>query len=80
MTPRAICIRTTPHTSRGKYPGGSTGPGSDGVLRIATNLPDVPVEIISPIYRYRWTRPLLFTPGCTSSAKPSKPAFPSFIL
>jgi len=57
---RFVCIRTTPHTSRGKYRGGSTGPGSDGVLRIATNLLDVPVEIISLIYRYRWTIELFF--------------------
>ncbi len=31
---------------RGKYKGGSTGAGSDGILRIATNLLDVPSEII----------------------------------
>lgn len=57
---RLICIRTTPHTSRGKYRGGSTGPGSDGVLRIATNLLDVPAEIIALIYRYRWTIEIYF--------------------
>jgi hypothetical protein len=57
---RLICIRTTPHTNRGKYRGGSTGPGSDGVLRIATNLLDVPAEIISLIYRFRWTIELFF--------------------
>ncbi len=53
---RLVCIRTTPHTSRGKYRGGSTGPGSDGVLRIATNLLDVPVEILSLICRNPKTR------------------------
>lgn len=57
---RLICVRTTPHTSRGKYRGGSTGPGSDGVLRIATNLLDVPAEIIALIYRYRWTIEIFF--------------------
>jgi len=57
---RLVCIQTTPHTSRGKYRGGSSGPGSDGVLRIATNLLDVPVEIISLIYRFRWTIELFF--------------------
>ena len=57
---RLVCIRTTPHTSRGKYRGGSSGPGSDGVLRIATNLLDVPVEILSLIYRFRWTIELFF--------------------
>ena len=40
-TIRLLEIQTTPHTSRGKYRGGSTGPGSDGILRIATNLLDV---------------------------------------
>jgi Transposase DDE domain len=57
---RLITIRTTPHTSRGKYGGGSTGPSSDGILRIATNLLDVPAEIIALIYRYRWTIEIFF--------------------
>lgn len=57
---RLIQIRTTPHTSRGKYRGGSTGPGSDGILRIATNLLDVPAEIIALIYIYRWTIEIFF--------------------
>jgi hypothetical protein len=52
---RVVCVKTSPHTSRGKIGGGSTGPGSDGVLRIGTNLKDVPAEIISLLYRYRWT-------------------------
>lgn len=29
---RLVQIATSPHTSRGKYRGGSTGPGSDGIL------------------------------------------------
>jgi hypothetical protein len=57
---RLICIATSPHTSRGKYQGGSTGPGSDGILRIATNLLTVPAEIIGLIYRYRWTIEIFF--------------------
>ena len=57
---RLITIKTTPHVKRGKYKGGSTGPGSDGVLRIATNLLDVPPEIIALIYRYRWTIEIFF--------------------
>ena len=57
---RVVCVKTSPHTSRGKYRGGSTGPGSDGVLRIATNLLDVPAEIISLLYRYRWTIEVYF--------------------
>jgi hypothetical protein len=57
---RLITIKTTPHVKRGKYKGGSAGPSSDGILRIATNLLDVPAEIIALIYRYRWTIEVFF--------------------
>lgn len=57
---RLICVATSPHTSRGKYRGGSTGPGSDGILRIATNLLLVPAEILALIYSYRWTIEIFF--------------------
>ena len=59
-TLRLICVVTSPHTSRGKYAGGSTGPESDGVLRIATNLLDVPAEVIGLIYRFRWSIEIFF--------------------
>lgn len=51
---RVICVRINPHTSRGKYRGGSSGVDSDGVLRIATNLLDVPAETIALIFSGRW--------------------------
>src|SRR5574337_107748 len=57
---RLVTVRISPHTSRGKYKGGSTGPGSDGILRIATNLLDVPAEVIALIYIYRWTIEIFF--------------------
>jgi hypothetical protein len=57
---RLITVRCSRHTSRGKYRGGSTGPDSDGILRIATNLLDVPAEIIALIYLYRWTIEIFF--------------------
>lgn len=57
---RVILVKTTPHTQRGKYRGGSTGAGSDGILRIATNLLDVPAEIIADIYRHRWLVEVFF--------------------
>lgn len=57
---RLVCIGTSPHTSRGKYRGGSTGPGSDGILRIATNLLAVPAEIIGLTYKFRWTIEIFF--------------------
>jgi hypothetical protein len=53
-TVRVICVRINPHTSRGKYRGGSNGVDSDGILRIATNLLDVPAEIIALIFSARW--------------------------
>jgi hypothetical protein len=51
---RLICVKCSPHTSRGKSKPGSTAPSSDGVLRIATNLLDVPAEIIALMYSQRW--------------------------
>ncbi len=59
-TVRLITIKTKPHTSRGKFRGGSTGHSSDGQLRIATNLLDLPAELISKIYRARWMIELFF--------------------
>jgi len=52
---RLVRVKTTPHEKRGRVGGGTAGPGSDGVLRIATNLPDVPAEVIAFCYGYRWT-------------------------
>jgi hypothetical protein len=57
---RLICIKCSQHTSRGRYKGTSTGPSSDGVLRIATNLLDVPAEIIGLIYSQRWAIEIFF--------------------
>jgi hypothetical protein len=57
---RLILIKTTPHEKRGKYRGGSSGPPSDGILRIATNLLDVPAQVIGDIFRHRWTVELFF--------------------
>ncbi len=57
---RLVCVKCTPHTNRGKYAGGSTGAGSDGILRIATNLLDVPAEIIGLIFSWRWQIEIFF--------------------
>ena len=57
---RVICIRINPHTTRGKYRGGSSGVDSDGILRIATNLLDVPAEIIALIFSERWAIEIFF--------------------
>lgn len=57
---RLVCIRVTPHKKRGGRKGGTAGPPSDGVLRIATNLLAVPVEVLADIYAHRWTIELFF--------------------
>lgn len=57
---RLICVKCSPHTSRSKYKGTTTGPDSDGILRIATNLMDVPAEIIALIYAQRWQIEIFF--------------------
>jgi Transposase DDE domain len=64
---RVILVKCEPHTKRIGRKEGSAGesrvnsaPPSDGVLRIATNLLDVPAEIIGDIYKHRWTIELFF--------------------
>lgn len=57
---RLVQVRVTPHIKTGGRKGCTSGPPSDGVLRIATNLLDVPAEIIAEIYRQRWTIELFF--------------------
>jgi hypothetical protein len=57
---RVILVQTTPHKKTGGRKGGTAGPPSDGVLRIATNLLDVPAEVIADVYRHRWTIELFF--------------------
>lgn len=57
---RVVMVETTPHGKTGGRKGGTAGPPSDGIIRIATNLPDVPAEIIAEIYRQRWAIELFF--------------------
>ena len=57
---RLVLVKIKPHVSKGKYKGGSSGVDSDGILRIATNLLDVPAEIIALLYAYRWTIEIFF--------------------
>jgi hypothetical protein len=57
---RLVIVKIKPHLSKGKYKGGSSGVDSDGLLRIATNLLDVPAAIIALLYAYRWTIEIFF--------------------
>ena len=57
---RLVALQTTPHPKRGKTGGGSSGPASNGLLRIATNRLDLPAWIIGLLYRYRWTIEIFF--------------------
>jgi hypothetical protein len=61
---RLITIQCKPHRKAGRSQrysrAGSTGPACDGVLRLVTNLLDVPAEIIALLYHYRWTIEIFF--------------------
>ena len=57
---RVILVKAEPHRKRGGRPGQAAGPPSDGILRIATDLLDVPAEIIADIYKHRWSIELFF--------------------
>ena len=57
---RVILVQAEPHRKRGGRQGQAAGPPSDGILRIATNLLDVPAEIIADIYKHRWSIELFF--------------------
>lgn len=57
---RVVLVQTTPHQKTGGRKGGTAGPPSDGIIRIATNLLDVPAEIIADIYKHRWAIELFF--------------------
>jgi hypothetical protein len=69
---RLICIKITPCQKRSKYNNkkyGRTGPSSDGILRIVTDLLDVPAHVIAFLYEYRWMIEVFFrffkqTLGC----------------
>ena len=53
---RVVVVKATPHENRGK----SRGHESDGFLRIATDMLDVPADVIALIYKYRWTIEIFF--------------------
>ena len=59
----AAIDKATPHTSRGRRRGrklSSTGPSSDGSIRLVTDMLDVPADLIAYIYALRWLIELFF--------------------
>jgi hypothetical protein len=57
---RLVVVKDEPHVKRGGRKGKTAGPSSTGFLLIATNLLEVPAEIIALMYRYRWTIEIFF--------------------
>jgi len=60
---RMVIVQGKPHTSRGRRDGrklSSTGPGSDGSIRLVTDMQDVPADLIAEMYRLRWLIELFF--------------------
>jgi hypothetical protein len=60
---RIVMVRGPVHTSRGRRRGrnfSSTGPSCDGVVRLITDMLDVPAELIAAIYSLRWLVELFF--------------------
>lgn len=57
---RLVCLRTSPHEKRSNRKGNTGAGPSDGVLRIVTNLLDVPAWVIGLLYRYRFTIEVFF--------------------
>jgi len=53
---RLITIQAKPHGKTSAAP----APACDGTLRLATNLLDVPAEVIALLYHYRWTIEIFF--------------------
>jgi len=57
---RLVLVKVQPHEKRSNRKGNTGAGPSDGILRIATDLLDVPAEIIALIYRYRYPIELFF--------------------
>jgi hypothetical protein len=75
---RLVCVRVRPHDKRSNRKGNTGAGPSDGILRIATDLLDVPPEIIALIYQYRYTIELFFrffkhVLGCRRLLSDSRP-------
>ena len=57
---RLVLVRSEPHDKRSNRKGNTGAGPSDGIVRIATDLLDVPADVIALLYRYRYTIELFF--------------------
>ncbi len=60
---RLVIVQGQPHVSRGRRSGrklSSTGPSSDGQIRLVTDMLDVPAELIGKMFELRWLIELFF--------------------
>jgi Transposase DDE domain len=57
---RLVVVAVQPHAKRGGRKGKTAGPPSTGRLLIATNLLEVPAEVIALLYQYRWLIEIYF--------------------
>jgi hypothetical protein len=57
---RLVVIEAEPHLKRGGRRGKTAGPGNKGTIVLATNLLDVPAEVVALIYRYRYSIEIFF--------------------
>jgi len=58
-TTRVVILKIKPHDSRRKK-NATSGPSSDGFLRIVTNNLTAPAEVIADLYELRWTVEIYF--------------------
>jgi hypothetical protein len=59
-TVRLVAVAVQPHAKRGGRKGKTAGPASNGRLLLATNLLEVPADVIALIYKQRWLIEIFF--------------------
>ncbi len=57
---RLLIVETTPHAKRGGRKGKTAGPANKGLIVIATDLLELPAELVALIYNYRYTVEIFF--------------------
>lgn len=57
---RLVIVEATPHAKRGGRKGKTAGPANKGLIVIATDLLELPAELVALIYQYRYTVEIFF--------------------